>query len=790
MADLVEDLQQQVEGLRKRLVRHTEAMSQITASLEFDSVLKGVLDGARSLTGARYGSIFALDDSGALQLWLTSGLTPRQHEQFDGLAEGPALLAHLREIEEPRRFDDFHDYTESAGFAGLRLPLPMTGPVMVLMAPLYSGSSCVGGIYLAGSETGAEFQKEDEEALSMFASRAEMVLANARRYRDEQRARAELATLVDTSPVGVAVLDANTGSAVLLNSEARRIVRTLGRSGARAEDLLELVTVRRADGSEMSLGELPVAEALRDADTVRLEEIVLTDPDGASVAALINVTPIRSPEGAVETVVVTLQDLEHLEKAARLRADFLALVSHELRAPLAAVKGSAATLLESDGDLEPAERHEFHRIIGEHADDMRRLIGDLLDVARIRTGTLPVAPEPVSVGVVIDEARNRFARSRGGDNLRIELPPGLPAVLADRRRIGQVLDNLLSNAAKFSPPAAPILLTAAVDGAHVAISVRDEGRGMAAEDLPKLFGKFVRSDPHAAYDGYGLGLAICKGIVEAHGGRIWARSDGPGLGTLLAFTVPAVQTDDDIPLSPIASDDRPSNGQRQQRVLAVDDDPRALKRTRDALAEAGYLPIVTVDPDEVPRLVKSANPDLVLLDLMLADADGIDVMRRILALADLPVIFVSAFGQSDVVAHALDAGAVDYIVKPFSSEELAARIRVALHQRLPAHRADPPEPYTAGELTIDHRERRVTLAGSEVRLTATEYNLLVELSARAGAVVTHQQLLRRVWNQTGPTDLRPMRTAIKSLRRKLGDSATEPTYISTEPRVGYRMRKP
>ena len=790
MADRVEELQQQVEALRTRLARQTEATSRITASLDLESVLQGVLDSARSLTGARYGLIFVVDDSGALQHWLTSGLTPHQHEQFTAMPDGPALLAHLREIGKSRRFEDFHDYTASAGFTDFRLPLPMPSPVTVLMAPLYREGSCVGSIYLTGPEPGTKFLREDEEALSMFASQAELVLANARRYRDEQRARTELATLVDTSPVGVAVLDADTGRAVLLNREARRITRELGPSGARSEELLEFVTFRRADGREVSLRERPAATALRTAEKIRFEEIVLTGLDGASVTTLVNVTPIRSPAGAVESVVVTLQDLRHLEEAARLRADFLALVSHELRAPLAAIKGSAATLLEADADLEPAERREFHRIIGEHADNMRGLIGGLLDVARIQTGTLPVAPEPVSVAVIVDEARNRFAGSRGGDNLQIELPSGLPAVLADRRRIGQVLDNLLSNAAKFSPPSAPIRLTADVDDAHVTISIRDEGCGVAPEDLPKLFGKFTRGTPEAADridEGHGLGLAICKGIVEAHGGRIWAQSDGPGLGTRLAFTVPVARPDDEAP-SP--SNGRPSDGLHQPRILAVDDDPRALKRTRDALAEAGYTPIVTGDPDEVLRLVKADNPDLVLMDLMLPDTDGIDVMRRILALTDLPVIFVSAFGQNDVVAHALDAGAVDYIVKPFSSAELAARIRVALRQHLRTHQTDPPEPYTAGELTINYRERLVTLTSRPVRLTPTEYNLLAELSSHAGAVLTHHQLLRRVWNQTGPADLRPMRTAIKSLRHKLGDDAAEPVYIFTEPRVGYRMLQP
>ena len=787
MASRVDELAQQVEALRARLARQTEATSRITASLDFETVLQGVLDSACSLTGARYGLVFVVDDSGAVQHWLTSGLSPDEHQRFMDLPEGPALLSHLLGVGGPRRFDDFHHYTASAGFADFRLPLPLESPVTVLMAPIRSDGSCVGNIYLTGD---VAFVREDEEALSMFASQAEMVLANARRYRDEQQARLELQTLVDTCPVGVAVLDAKTGRAVLLNREARRITSELSRSGTRTEELLELITFRRADGREVSLRELPVASALSSSETVRLEEVVLLHPDGATVTTLVNATPTRSPDGAVETVVVTMQDMRPLEEVAQLRADFLAMVSHELRSPLAAIKGAAVTLLEADGALEPAERREFHRIIGEHADRMRGLIGDLLDVARVQTGTLPVEPEPVTVAALVDAARNRFLSSQGGERLHIDLSSGLPAVLADRRRIGQVLDNLLSNAAKFSPPSSPIRLTADRRDGRVEISVSDEGRGLEREDLSKLFSKFSRiaADASAGLDeGHGLGLVISKGIVEAHGGRIWAQSDGPDRGTRFSLTVPVAQPDDTAP-SP--STRQPSGGEHRPRILVVDDDPRELTRIRDALTEAGYTAIVTGDPSDVARLVKADRPDLVLMDLMLPDTDGIDVMRRVLGLAQLPIIFVSAFGQDDVVAHALDAGAVDYIVKPFSPTELAARIRVALRQREPAHQTDPPEPYSHGELIINYRERRVTVAGHPIALTATEYNLLAELSCNAGQVLTHPELLRRVWNCTGPSDLRPMRTAVKSLRRKLGDDATEPTYIATEPRVGYRMLRP
>ena len=177
-------------------------------------------------------------------------------------------------------------------------------------------------------------------------------------------------------------------------------------------------------------------------------------------------------------MVVTIQDLTPLEELERLRAEFLGMVSHELRTPLAAIKGSAATLTEAAFDLDTAEMLQFFRIIGEQADSMRDLIGNLLDVARIETGALPVSPAAVDVASLVDEARSAFQNGGGRSDLHIDIPPDLPRVLADRRRIVQVLSNLLSNAARHSSALSPIRVTVAQDGVHVAFSVADDGVGV------------------------------------------------------------------------------------------------------------------------------------------------------------------------------------------------------------------------------------------------------------------------------------------------------------------------
>ena len=159
-------------------------------------------------------------------------------------------------------------------------------------------------------------------------------------------------------------------------------------------------------------------------------------------------------------------------------------------------------------------------------------------------------------------------------------------------------------------------------------------------------------------------------------------------------------------------------------------------------------------------------------------------MQSLPALADLPVIFISGYGGDETIARALEMGAVDYVVKPFSPTELVARIQAALRRR-----AEPPEPYLLGDLAIHYEERRVSLAGRPVQLTATEYELLRALSVNAGRVSTYGSLLRQVWGGRHAGDSRLVRAFVKKLRRKLGDDANSPAYIFTERQVGYRMAR-
>ena len=785
----VGDYRAENEALRRRLSGLSEASLRINESLDLGTVLQGVLDSARSLTGARYALITTVDGMGQVEDFLVSGLTASESQQLWGMRGGLEFFAYLSTLGRPLRVADFGEHVVSLGLPEFRGPAPVSS---FLAAPMRHRGESVGNVYVAKSEPGVEFSQEDEETLVMVASQAALVIVNARRHRDEQRARADLEALVDTSPVGVAVFDAQTGTLVSFNRETARILDSLRMGDRPVDQLLELLTIQRADGREVSLQDITLAQALSTGETVRAEVVVFRVPDGRSVTAMMNATPIRTDDGDIKSFVITLQDMTPFEELERLRAEFLGMVSHELRTPLSSIKGSAATLLGSGASLDPAEMVLFYRIIDQQADRMSSLIGDLLDVARIESGGLSVAPAPAEAAVLVDDARNVFLSGGGRHNIGIDLEPDLPRVMADRRRMVQVLGNLLSNAARHSPESSPIQIFATMDGTHVAFSVADQGRGVSPDLLPQLFAKFHRVDHRDRQDGMrdtGLGLAICKGIVEAHGGRIWVESDRPDHGARFTFTLPtADETPSITPTRPTRPGGvlRPS-GRNRIRVLAVDDDPQSLWYVRDVLRDAGYTPTVTGDPEQVPSLLAEHKPHLVLLDLMLPGTDGIQLLANVPELARIPVMFLSAYGRDHTIARALEAGAVDYIVKPFSPTELIARIQVALRQQAAPKSEAPSEPYQVGELTINYDNRTAAVAGRPLQLTGTEYRLLFELSANGGHVLTHDHLLQQVWGMGHVGHSGPIRTAIKNLRRKLGDNAASPTYIFNEPRIGYRM---
>ena len=220
------------------------------------------------------------------------------------------------------------------------------------------------------------------------------------------------------------------------------------------------------------------------------------------------------------------------------------------------------------------------------------------------------------------------------------------------------------------------------------------------------------------------------------------------------------------------------------RVLVVDDEPQIRRALRTSLEAHGYEAESVGTGGEAVVGVADRPPDLVLLDLGLPDLDGTQVIARIRAFSQVPIIVLSVReSQRDKVA-ALDAGADDYVTKPFGMEELLARARVVLRRK--ASEEPAPPILRSGDLEVDLAKQLVTRGGRPIHLTPTEYGLLEAMATNPGKLLTHQWLLRRVWGQGYGTETTYLRTYVRALRKKLGDDAAAPELIATEPGVGYR----
>ncbi len=225
---------------------------------------------------------------------------------------------------------------------------------------------------------------------------------------------------------------------------------------------------------------------------------------------------------------------------------------------------------------------------------------------------------------------------------------------------------------------------------------------------------------------------------------------------------------------------------KKQRVLVVDDEPETLKYVGANLKARGYDVVVAHDGTEALKIVNEDVLDLILLDITMPGPDGFEVCQAIRRESNVPIIMLSARGQERDKVHALDLGADDYITKPFGVEELMARVRATM--RRSQSEPGPLPPLVVDDLVIDYGERRVTLAGKEVKLTPTEYELLIQLARNAGKVLTHTVLLQRVWGPEYGEESDYLWAYVRRLRRKLEQNSERPKFILTEPGVGYRFR--
>jgi signal transduction histidine kinase/DNA-binding NarL/FixJ family response regulator len=348
------------------------------------------------------------------------------------------------------------------------------------------------------------------------------------------------------------------------------------------------------------------------------------------------------------------------QRATHARDEVLGVVAHDLRNPLMAISMYAHVLHETELTGQQAE---WLDVVLRNTERMNALIQDLLDISALDAGRLRVQPAPCTVRPLLAEALQLLEPQALGAGVRLSGPQegALPAVVADRDRVLQVLSNLLGNAVKFTPAGGGVELAAEARGGEVVFTVRDDGPGIGPDDLPRVFDRFWQG-MGTRRGGAGLGLAIARGILESHGGRIWVES-APGAGSTFSFTLPATELPPAQPSGTHIPD--ASAGDEAVRVLLVDDHPSILRGLRALL---GHSPGVAVageaeNADEAVLRAAELAPDVVLMDLNLPGG-GLDATRRIVAeRSSTRVLILTAEPDDRCVTAALQAGASGYLRK-------------------------------------------------------------------------------------------------------------------------------
>jgi PAS domain S-box-containing protein len=380
--------------------------------------------------------------------------------------------------------------------------------------------------------------------------------------------------------------------------------------------------------------------------------------------------------GLVWDVTAGKRAEEALRLADRRKDEFLATLAHELRNPLAPIR-SAAHLL-GQPELTSELLQSCRAIIDRQAGQMTRLLEDLLDVSRITGGRLTLKKRMVTLREVVDSAVEtvRPMIDKKAHALLINMPEKTVVLDVDPLRISQVLTNLLANAAKYTDRAGRIRLDASVSGGMLKVAISDNGIGVAAQDLPRLFDMFsqVSSAIDHSEGGLGIGLALSKGLLDLHGGSVTAHSDGPGLGSCFVISLPVA--DEERVYRSAQSDIREAlKGER--KILLIDDNRDAIDCLSVILQIAGYRVLSAYNGPDGLALAEYEKPHIVILDIGMPRMSGYDVARQIRRLEwgrRALLIAATGWGQESDKRMAYDAGFDQHITKPFDPREALAAL--------------------------------------------------------------------------------------------------------------------
>lgn len=520
------ETERRLRGELEELARAGAAVSEAVASLEgpdVATVLHMIALQARALTGAEYVAVgVGTDPDRSFQPWVTVGMPA---ETIAAMPRSPRPVGTLGAVARAGQTIRTADVRADDRFRGF----PAGHPSMAafLGVPVHYRGRPVGNLYVANPPGAPEFTAEQERRLHQLAARTGVAIETAALYGGETERRQWLQTVIEQMPEAVVLVDP-AGRRTLQNRAADALLPG-------SSDPLAL-PLRTPTGGEVAAEQQPIRRALVDGVTmVRVEHLLVT-PRGEVVPVLVSVTPIQDA-GRVPGAIAVLQDVRDQKELERLREEWTSIVAHDLRQPVGTIRLAVDALSSlRDGRLGDRERG-LHERIRASADRLARMVQDLLDASRLEARRLSISQRDLDLSALVRRTADGLAESLKDRPVELTVPEA--RAWADRDRVQQVLENLLTNADKYGRPGTPIRVEVVPRDDEVQVTVSNEGRGIPPDELPLLFTRFMRSREARAgpVEGLGLGLYISHGLVLAHGGRMWAESV-PGQTTRLHFTLP------------------------------------------------------------------------------------------------------------------------------------------------------------------------------------------------------------------------------------------------------------
>jgi PAS domain S-box-containing protein len=495
-----------------------EITRAITQELDLDKLLARILRISIEMLAGQAG-ILALKETNGWRVASAHGIPPAFLSYLEPLlAEEKATELNLVEL---NRMLKELAYTASMGLLnGVGIPLAAHGQV-------------IGVIFIFRSYPDL-FSANDKLLLQSFADQAAIAVFNAQLYTQISFEKSRLDALVDSAADGILILNAD--HTIERCNIAFEKLYGRPRAEIQSKAHAEIIRwTRRPEG-------LTLEEAESDGWPLTTHAYLYVEGDlkrHESPALPVGITyaPLLAPDGALRNIIATVRDITKFRNAEQIKNTFVSTVSHELKTPVALIKGYVSTLRREDAKWDKTVIKDSLAVIEEEADHLGIMIEDLLDASRLQAGGLTTNMSDISIPVMAEHLADRFRTQTDHHTIVVDFPDKFPVILADETRLSQVISNLISNAIKYSPNG-EIRISGQVRPEQVIITVSDQGAGIDPADIPHIFDRFYRSDQAVRKTkGAGLGLYLAKAVVEAHGGRIWVDPQ-PGSGARICFSLP------------------------------------------------------------------------------------------------------------------------------------------------------------------------------------------------------------------------------------------------------------